>query len=195
MATMSENREVEVKLPFDSAEEGRKRLIAAGAVQTQSRVLEENILFDRETLPLQASGRMLRLRRRGDQVLLTYKAPIPGDHAHKVREEHESTVGDAAALTLLLNGIGFEPAWRYQKWRTDFELDGVHVCLDETPVGCFVELEGEPDAIDRVAARLGFDREHYLLDTYHDLHEKSARVRGEAAAGDMVFPEAKRPVR
>ena len=136
---------------------------------------------------LAARGKLLRLRRDGVRTLLTYKAPVPGEHRHKVREEHETEIADAEALVAILDGLGYSPVYRYQKYRTLFELEGVTVCLDETPIGCFVELEGQPEAIDRVAARLGFAEQDYIRLTYRDLQEREAAESGRGETGDMVF--------
>ncbi len=120
--------------------------------------------------------------------MLTLKGPLPGEFRHKVRAEHETNVGDAREAERILRGIDLKPAWRYQKYRTEFELEGLHVCLDETPLGCFVELEGEPEAIDRVAAALGFSADAYIRDSYRDLEEKRAAALGREP-GDLICEE------
>ncbi len=43
-----------------------------------------------------------------------------------------------------LKALGFRPGFRYEKYRTSFRLPGLHMDLDETPVGTFLELEGTP---------------------------------------------------
>jgi len=60
-------------------------------------------------------------------------------------------------------------------------VDGVGVMVDETPIGNFLEIEGDPAGIDAVAARLGFARSDYITDSYHRLFLLSGR------SGDMVF--------
>lgn len=182
----SSRREVEIKLPFDSVSLARERLEGLGATRIRDRRFEDNVLFDRETDPLKPARRVLRLRRDGDRALLTFKAPVEGEYAHKVRVEEESEVSDPDALERILSWLGFTPRYRYQKYRTLFELEDLHVCLDETPLGCFVELEGQPAAIDREAARLGFAPEDYILDSYLELHRKHCEERG-TERGDLVF--------
>ena len=179
-------REVEVKLPFESTSEARQKLAALGAELIHDRRFEDNLLYDREGAPLASAGKLLRLRRDGPRALLTYKAPVPGRHVHKVRLEEETELADADAMERVLDGLGYVPVYRYQKFRTLLELDGVHICLDETPIGCYVELEGEPEGIDRLAARLGFGPDRYVVESYLELHAKQAAARGEPR-GDMVF--------
>jgi len=184
-------KEVEIKLSFDSAATARRLLESSGARVVMARTFEDNVLYDRESSPLKNAEKMLRLRRVGPQSVLTYKAPVAGERSpqrHKVRIEHETQVGDARAVELMLDGLDFKPAYRYQKYRTKYELDGLEACLDETPIGCFVELEGAPDVIDRVAERLGFSRDQYICTSYRELHEESAGRTGEI--GDMVFDPA-----
>jgi adenylate cyclase class 2 len=163
------SEEVEVKLPFASAAEALAVLRRAGALPREPRHFEDNSVWDRDHDPLAPSGRLLRLRRAGRRAVLTFKRRIPGEHRHKVCEEHETEVADPAALEHVLRGVGFRPAYRYQKYRTGLDLEGVDVSVDETPLGCFVELEGERDAIDRAAGRLGFGPDRYVRATYREL--------------------------
>ena len=128
----------------------------------------------------------LRLRSVDNRAWLTYKAPVSGEHRYKVREEHESGVDDPDAVHRMLIGLGFTPRYRYQKYRTQYGSGELQACLDETPLGCFVELEGEPEAIDRVAAELGFGEDAYIRSSYRELHEAFA---GSSDPGDLVFDD------
>ena len=71
-----------------------------------------------------------------------------------------------------------------EKFRTRFRLcplhlDPLHLDLDETPVGNFLELEGSPRQIDRAARALGYRPADYLRATYWDLYAAHARRRGK----------------
>jgi adenylate cyclase class 2 len=181
-------RETEIKLPFDSPAEAEQRLTAIEAKREGDREFEENVLYDLPGDELRASGRLLRLRRVAGRAVLTFKGPVAGEHRHKVRAEHETYVDRPDEVERILEGLGFAPRYRYQKYRTAFSLDDLEIALDETPIGCFVELEGEPDAIDGVAARLGFRESQYILATYRQLQEQFSAEPG-VEAGDLVFED------
>jgi len=183
------SRENEIKLAFPSPELAIQRLLQAGARQIGTRVFEDNVLFDLPDRPLAAGGRLLRLRRSGDRAVLTFKASVEGEHRHKVKTEHESDVADPEAVLRILSSLGFEPVYRYQKFRSTFRLDAVEAVLDETPLGTFVELEGAPEDVDRAAAAVGATPADYILATYRELHEREAAARG-VIAGDLLMPAA-----
>jgi adenylate cyclase class 2 len=187
MPEMERSRhETEIKLRFDSPEAALRCLEGLGGRLIQQREFEDNMVYDRDIDPLKSAGKLLRLRRSGKTALLTFKAPVAGDHRHKVRQEEETVVEDPDAVEALLEGLGFRPIYRYQKYRTLFEVGDLHVCLDETPLGCYVELEGPPDQIDRAAEAMGMPRDRYVLETYRELQEKHALEHG-IEAGDLVF--------
>ncbi len=77
-----------------------------------------------------------------------------------------------------LTSLGFRPTFRYDKFRTTFRLPNLHLDLDETPAGTYLELEGAPKAIDRAAKALGFAKKDYLRATYWDLYVADCRRRG-----------------
>lgn len=183
-------RETEIKLAFASPGAALAALSGLGARPGRPRTLEKNRVYDLPGEPLARTGCLLRLREAGGRATLTFKAPVPGEHRHKVREEHETDVGDAEACARILEGLGYRVAWRYEKYRTTFELrDGLVAAVDDTPIGCWLELEGEASAIDRAAAALGFGPEAYVRGTYRDLLESDAAARG-VAPGDLLFDDA-----
>lgn len=177
--------EQEVKLPFDNAEAARRAVITAGGRLVASRRLMDDRLYDTSDSRLRAGGCTLRLRRDGTQPILTFKGPLqPGPV--KAREEIETTVGDAGAAEALLAALGFRPGFRAQKYREEYALDGTRVAVDETPIGVFVEIEGEPAAIGRVARHLGRTPADYRLESYVDLYLGACRSRG-VTPGNMTF--------
>lgn len=189
MAPMSGSiREIEVKIAFDSADEARRRIEDLAPKVSQSRTFEDNILYDLPGDELKAQGKVLRIRRVGDRAWLTYKEKIPSaaGSRHTERIERESGISHPDAVAGALEGLGFRIAYRYQKYRAMYRLPDLDICLDETPIGCFVELEGEPLRIDQVAERLGKSEADYIRRNYRTLHAERAAARGEAP-GNMVF--------
>ena len=186
---MAASRETEVKLPFASALAARDALTRAGALVEIPRGFEDNRIYDREDGSLERGGMVLRVRRSVGGGTITFKGPAEGDGRHKVRIEHETRVADPEAAHRLLEGLGYRVAWRYQKYRTTYRLGDVEAMLDETPIGCWVELEGPPDAIDRAAATLGVGMDRYETGSYRDLAERHAQANGGKLA-DLVFEGA-----
>jgi adenylate cyclase class 2 len=186
------SRENEIKLAFPSPAIAIQRLLQAGARQTGTREFEDNVLYDLPDRSLTARGRMLRLRRVGELAVLTFKAPVDGDHRHTVRTEHETELMDPEAMRRILSGLGFEPIYRYQKFRSTFHLEGVEAVVDETPLGTFVELEGSPGDVDRAASAVGATSADYIVATYRELHERDAAARG-VAVGDLLMPTSDGP--
>jgi len=180
--TTEERLEIEVKIRVAAAETWRHRLAACGAEAVAPRQLERDQVYDTPAGDLGGRGMLLRLRRCGDACVLTLKEPPPAnDPAFKVRRETEVQVSDFTAMERVLLAVGLQPRFAYEKYRETFALDGALVLLDETPIGTFLEIEGEPGAIDRAAARLGFSRSDYLRDSYRSLFLLAG------GRGDMLF--------
>ena len=162
-------REIEIKLRVADLAALILSLKRMGA-QPRGRVLEQNTLYDTPPADFRSQGRLLRLRIETPApsrlspggprcAILTSKAPVsePGRRSrYKESLEREVAVESPGRWQVALRAIGLRPSFRYEKYRTTFRLPGLHLDLDETPVGIFLELEGSPRAIDRVARALGF---------------------------------------
>jgi adenylate cyclase class 2 len=179
--------EVEIKLAAPSAEEAAARLRRAGFAPSHERAFEANTVFDTPELRLIGAGQLLRLREFRGEALLTWKGPAEAG-PHKRRREIETRVADGAAMAGILNALGYRGVFRYEKYRTGYSRPGDpgHACLDETPIGCFIELEGPPEWIDAVAAELGFGRQDYITLSYGALYREHCRRAGVEPA-HMVF--------
>lgn len=191
-------RETEVKLrvaDLPALIDSLKRLGAA----LHGRVLEQNTLYDTPSADFRGRGRLLRLRIEtpapskllpggSRSAVLTSKAPVPGSRPSRYKEklEREVAVESLARLPSALRAIGLRPSFRYEKYRTSFRLPGLHLDLDETPVGVFLELEGSPRAIDRVARALGYAAREYINGTYWDLYAADCRRRGRKPANMLL---------
>jgi adenylate cyclase class 2 len=177
--------EREIKLRFESVDAARHAVARLDATPHTARRLQDDRLLDRDDALLRTRGCALRIRRDGDDIRVTFKGPVvPG--AMKMREELETHVGDAAILTRIFEELGFVPRFRYQKYREEYRLDGVIIAIDDTPIGVFVELEGEEVAIGAAAARLGRGPSDYVLASYRTLFVEHRQASG-LPDGDMVF--------
>jgi adenylate cyclase class 2 len=161
----------------------RRRLEAEGARLLHAESFEDNEIWDRGD-ELRAAGRLLRLRRDGRGARLTFKGPATYEGRLKVRDEHETAVEDAESLERILGALGYSPVRRYQKYREEWALGGVLVALDRTPLGWFVEFEGE--AAVAAAERCGCDARGALLHDYLTLWTAHRQTHPGAPA-DMVF--------
>lgn len=105
----------------------------------------------------------------------------------KVRQELETAAHSSATLLAILAALGYAPIFRHEKYREEYRADGAVIAIDETPIGTFVEIEGEAAAIERLAARLGFAASDYITESYRALF-----VAAVPGGTDMVFDTARR---
>jgi adenylate cyclase, class 2 len=194
--------EIEIKLRIQDIPEILHKIKNLRA-SPQTRVQEQNILYDTPRSHLRRRKMLLRLRietptdpnasttRNKKRVILTVKAPPPTQPKtphYKIRAESEQSVPQSSRqYAKALTSLGFRPTFRYDKFRTTFRLPNLHLDLDETPAGTFLELEGSPKAIDRAAKALGFTKNAYLRATYWDLYAAACRRRGTKPK-NMLFP-------
>jgi adenylate cyclase class 2 len=184
--------EVEIKLYVGSLEEAAARLARLGATLEEDRRFEDNDVFDTPDGRLAREDSLLRLRVVGGRGTMTHKMKVATEMRAKVREEVQTSVGAPDALREILFKVGFVRVYRYQKYRsyhawTDPE-SGSKLCisLDDTPIGVYIELEGDKSAIDHAAGRMGYAENDYIVDDYRTLHLAWLEKRG-LPAGDMVF--------
>jgi adenylate cyclase class 2 len=178
--------EQEMKIPVSSLGPVRRRLVDRGAVLVHSLALEDNWVLDDAARSLSATGRLLRLRRFGGRATLTLKGEARFSGGVKSRVEVETEIGNAEHGLGILAGLGFAPVRRYQKRRESYSLDRVIVALDETPMGAFVELEGQAEQLPAAAFALDLDPQAAAAGTYLDLWN-AYRTAHPGAPEDMLF--------
>jgi adenylate cyclase class 2 len=182
MKANARTNETEIKLPAADVASAKRLLYRAGFRVHKRRVFEDNTVFDTPAWKLRKQASLLRLREAGGKSVVTYKGrPIASKH--KSREELEVEVSDPGMLRAIAGRLGFEPIFRYQKYRTEYKQpsrSGI-ATLDETPIGLYLELEGQPDWIDGTALRLGYSERDYITASY-------ARLYSEWCAQHRVKP-------
>ena len=137
---------------------------------------------------------ILTFKRPTAQQMATPTSRYPSFGSHKVRDEMEAQVTDSANLVKIFEGLGMRGWFRYEKYRTTYQLPakqswarGLLIEVDETPIGTFVELEGPPTAIDRAATELGYSKRDYILTNYLSLYVEDCRRKGQQPQ-NMLFP-------
>lgn len=189
-----QSAEIELKVPVASLPSFERQLAQAGFELETPRTFEQNTLYDTPERELKARGEILRVRDYGGRHTVTHKRhPDDEDTAsiYKVRIETESEVADGAALAEIFTRLGYGPAFRYEKYRSEYthpDAPGAHLVLDETPIGNFAELEGPTDWIDHMLGLLGLDPGKSLTDSYGKLFLKW-KDRTQSAAENLTFEE------
>jgi len=179
--------EREVKLRFESVETAREAILAAGAAPLRCRRLQEDALLDDRDESLRKRRCVLRVRVESGRSLLTFKGPVQASPM-KLREEIETVVGDGETMLRCLEQLGYSVWFRYQKYREEYALGEAIVAVDETPVGVFVEVEGEEHGILEATRALGLTPDDFVLDSYRSLFMEHRRAHGLPAT-DMLFDE------
>jgi len=178
-AGKSLSTETEIKIKIEEAEAFCKRLDGYRARAVSSRHFEENRLFDFADGTLGSSQRLLRIRVVKDSVFLTYKGPPVDGGIFKTREELEVRLEDAATILKIFERVGMHVSFRYQKYRSEFSLDGVRVAVDETPIGGYAEFEGSEGAILKLARKLKIAESQFIRLSYYALYVDYCKERGK----------------
>jgi len=177
--------EREIKLRFANPQQARDAILAAGATPLRCRRLQEDCLLDTEDEMLRRRRCVLRIRTESGKSLLTFKGPVQPSRM-KVREEHETVLGDGEVLLRVLEELGLHVWFRYEKYREEYAAEDVTIAVDETPIGTFVEIEGGERGIMMMTEALGRSPADFVLDSYRGLFVKHRDEHGVPAT-DMLF--------
>ncbi len=174
--------EIEVKIKIDdNFATVKTKLQEMRAELFHNRALEVDEYFDMKN-KLEKTDQVLRLR---DCSVLTYKGPQHKKQNMKVREEIEVMVDDGSKLEQILGKLGYTSSDRKEKYRETYVVGITKVCLDETPMGNYIEVEGTKANVDAVARKLGFTERDYITKSYTALWKEYARKHN--VKGPMVF--------
>lgn len=167
--------EIEVKIRIKDIGLITRKIINQGAKLEKERFFEENTLYDFPSHLLYKKRQALRLRKINKKTFFAFKGAPQKSRKFKIKEEYETEVKNEKQLKKILKSIGLIPVFNYKKHRTVYRKKRLKICLDETPVGNFIELEGERGEIVKVAKALGFTKKEFIKLDYIQLLEKQEK--------------------
>jgi adenylate cyclase class 2 len=183
--------EIELKFSVADVRALRSSADALGFKLVTERTFESNVLYDSADRQLRSRRQILRLRHYGARCTVTHKRQAGGDEVdlrYKTRIETESIVEDCDALAEIFAQLGYGPVFRYEKFRTEWEMEEGHLVLDETPIGIWAELEGQPAWIDRMLEQLGVAPELRSTESYGKIFLRWKEETGSLAE-NLTFDE------
>ena len=187
---MKKHFETEVKLACDDID--RIRNAGFDLKLKKPRHFEDNWLLDTPDHSLLNQGAALRVRSVEGKGFVTYKGVVEESNGSpvKVREEIESEISAPERLIELFERLGYHRTFRYQKYRTVYSLkfDGqeLEVTFDETPMGKFIEIEGDEKKVLHVLETAGFSPKESIRESYPELQALRCKERG-VPLEDLVF--------
>jgi len=124
-----------------------KKIMDANDFVFKGKYFERNIIFDTRDESLKKENRLLRLRISTKdlihvQGILTTKTKLPNEEFKSSNEVETLIQNPHAVLQVFKNA--FEKHFEYQKFRSEYVSKELKVtaCVDELPIGTFLELEG-----------------------------------------------------
>ena len=182
-----DNREIEAKFPIGSVEDYLPKIREMGAICEQPMQFERNLRFDDKIGTLSQTAQVLRLRDNGGTAILTYKSDKNSSSDLADREEIETVVEDFERTRLILERLGFEVDFIYEKFRSIYSLGQTGIFADHTPIGDFIEIEGpDEETIRMTAEQIGLDWETRSGKGYRALF-KTWKEACNYSGRDMIF--------
>lgn len=179
-------REVELKGILPDPEATVAALEQAGATLLYRGRLEDR-RFDTPERSLALRDLVLRLRtyRTADRVEghLDWKGPTQYVDGYKVRDEETTTLGDPAALAIMLEQLGYVVTREIDREIAQYRMAGAVVRIERYPrLDVLAEVEGEPAAIETAIRLLGVPRAAFTTGRLPDFVRAFEARTGQRAA-------------
>lgn len=190
---MTVHRELELKAVVPDPEGLRLRLREAGA-EPRFRGRMTDVRWDRGgELTLRDEVLRVRTLHRPDGTvdsMLAWKGPTRrSEEGYKLREEIELPV--AAEPARLLQALGYQPVHVIEREIEIWRLGNATARLERYPrMDVLVEVEGEPTAIERVAAASGIPRSAFTADSLAEFVRRFEERTGIPAELSATLPAA-----
>jgi len=168
--------EIEIKIKINDVTAIAKKILDQGANIEKERFLEENTLYDFPSRLLYKKRQALRLRKMNKKAFLAFKGAPQKSRRFKIRDEYETEIKNEKQAKKILKSLGLGPFFHYKKHRSTYRKKHLKICLDETPVGNFIELEGQREEIVKFAKALGYTKKEFIKLDYVQLMEKQGKT-------------------
>jgi adenylate cyclase, class 2 len=165
-------REIEVKIFNIDKEKIISRLEQLGA----QRVFDDDMkstVFERREDELKKSSKLLRLRQKGDKIILTAKEALSHETT-KQSNEYEVEVSDFELMRKILTTIGFIEKAHDARHRTSYKIKNSLVEIDsheKIPTWLEVESPSEEE-LKEIVEIIGFSMKDTSTATMWDLYKK-----------------------
>jgi adenylate cyclase class IV len=117
------------------------------------------------------------------RTLLDFKGPTAYVDGYKVREEHSVEAHSDAELERILGLLGYQVTREIHREIRQFRVAGAVVRFEWYPrMDVLVEVEGEPEAIERAIATMRLDRADFTTGRLPDFVRAYEARTGERAA-------------
>ena len=159
--------ELELKARVENPDAVRKAILAAGAELVYRGAMMDR-RFDRRGR-LERRDEVVRLRvyhpadKSPEWGVLGWKGPVQRRGEYRLREEWESRVDDPKAVLVILRHMGYKISVRIDRAVEQYRLGEATLRLEWYPaMDVLLEVEGQPEAIERAVAATGLLREAFL---------------------------------
>ena len=143
--------------------------------------------FDYSDASLLARDEVVRVREYlgvdgSSQTSLEWKGPTSTVAGYKQREEIGVQAGDPETLVAILGRMGLSVTRMIERQIRQYRLDGAVVRMEHYPqMDDLVEVEGEPDDIERAIAQMGIPRDQYSTDSLSEFARRFELRTGQRA--------------
>lgn len=161
-------RELELKSVVQDEAICRRRVEDAGArVVFQGRL--EDRRYDTTDHRLSAGDEVLRVRTyagdSGERATLEWKGPTRVEDGYKVRDEIIANTTDPSGIAGILQRLGYTVISEIDRDVVQYTFEHAIVRFERYPrMDALVEVEGQPDDIERAIAALGIPRDAFSAD-------------------------------
>jgi predicted adenylyl cyclase CyaB len=178
--------EVELKSVVDDLDLRRRKAEEAGGTLVYEGALIDR-RYDTADRALAAKDHVLRLRvyRNGADAHaeLDWKGPTRREGGYKLREELDAGITDPDALAAILERLGYLVTIEIERVIVQYDLGGAMIRFERYPrLDDLVEVEGEPEQIERAIAALGLPRDGFTSERLPDFVRRFEERTGTPAA-------------
>ncbi len=175
--------ETELKAVVDDLALRRRRVEENGGVLEKEGYLQDR-RWDTEAESIRGRDHVLRIRvftgRPANEASLEWKGPTSAANGYKLREEIGTSVGDATALSEMMERLGMQVTRTIDREIVQFRLHGATVRFESYPrMDDLVEVEGTPQQIEQAVSVIGLPRDAYTADSLVEFMARYERRTGK----------------
>ncbi len=162
-------KEIEVKIKLNKGEREGIRLKLNEFSSATPLLKETTYGFFTEDRQSIEKGIFPRIKefRNNNEGLLTVKVKKENNKDYFRRDEYEIKINDVKFFRDFLKIVGYGKEIIFEKERESWKIpDSVLVNLDILPFGEFIEIEGKPEQIEKMAKELGLESRERTIKAY-----------------------------